>query len=436
MNTSQAPDWPMRERPAAQEPPAPRTEAEFAELSLQITELRRVLRAKDAFLGSLSHEFRTPLGAVLGLTEALRHGTFGPLSDLQLAQLGTIDDSGRHVLSLINDLLDLTRISLGRLTLESGPVDLPGVCDVAVRLIRPVADHAGVRVDLQVHGVIGLIAGDGVRLKQVFLNLLSNAVRFSPKGGAVGIEVRRRAEGVVEVSVCDQGPGIAEEDREQVFQPYVQLGSAGQRNHGGFGLGLALVRSLVDLHRGQVRVQTAIGGGAHFVVLLPVGKVALAALESSAPDEDPQPRQGPAPKLVVVVDDNDINREMVATFLLSKGFCVEQADSGLQGIALVERLRPDAVLMDIQMPGMDGLEAIQRLRAQPATAMTPIIAVTALAMAADRSRCLAAGADQYMSKPIRLRELVHMLGEITGLSPPDAVVAKTWEQEPGVTRIE
>lgn len=431
MTAPQLPDRPKRDRLPAHANSAPPTHADIAELSLQVAELRRVLHAKDVFLASLSHEFRTPLGAVLGLTEALRHGTFGPLSDLQLAQLGTIDDSGRHVLSLINDLLDLTRISLGRLPLQSGPVDLPGVCDVAVRLVRPMADLGGVQVNLEVHGSAVLIVGDGVRLKQVFLNLLSNAVRFSPHGGTVGIEVRYLDEGYVEVGVWDQGPGIAEEDREQVFQPYVQLGSAGQRNHGGFGLGLALVQSLVDLHRGQVRLETALGGGARFVVVLPTGHVEPEAPESGAADEDFEPQPAPAAKLVAVVDDNDVNREMVATFLTSKGFRVEQADSGLRGIELVERLRPDVVIMDIQMPGMDGLEVIQRLRAQAATASTPIIAVTALAMASDRSRCLSAGADQYMSKPVRLRDLAQLVAEMTGSSAeaigrrPDAPVAES-----------
>lgn len=416
MTAPQPPDRPKRDKLLARGNSAPNAEADVAELTVQVAELRRVLHAKDAFLASLSHEFRTPLGAVLGLTEALRHGTFGPLSDLQLAQLGTIDDSGRHVLSLINDLLDLTRISLGRLPLQMGPVDLPGVCDVAVRLVRPIADLAGVHVNLLVHGSVGLMVGDGVRLKQVFLNLLGNAVRFSPAGGTVGIELRRLDAGCVEIAVWDQGPGIAEEDREQVFQPYVQLGSASQRNHGGFGLGLALVQSLVDLHRGHVHLETAPGGGARFVVVLPSGEIGPEAPELHCAQEEFRPQPAPAAKLVVVVDDNDINREMVATFLTSKGFRVEQADSGASGIALVERLQPDVVLMDIQMPGMDGLEAIQHLRAQAATATIPIIAVTALAMASDRSRCLAAGADQYMSKPVRLRELALLVAEMTGLS--------------------
>jgi CheY-like chemotaxis protein len=409
------PDLPPSVPPIAPADAQAPVEADVADLRRQVEELRHKLHAKDAFLASLSHEFRTPLGAVLGLTEALRHGTFGPVPDLQMAQLGTIEDSGRHVLSLINDLLDLTRISLGRLPLQPGPVDLAGVCDVAVRLVRPVAERCGVRVDLQILDRIGLIVGDGVRLKQVFLNLLSNAVRFSPQGGTVGIEVRRFDGIHVEVAVWDQGPGIAAEDRALVFQPYVQIGGAGQRNHAGFGLGLALVHSLVDLHGGQVRLDTAPGGGARFVVRLPTGKVEPLPADFGLPWDEPPQRPSIRAKRVVVVDDNDINREMVAMFLISKGFRVEQADSGLRGIELIERLLPDVVLMDIQMPGMDGIEAIRRLRAREFTAHTPIIAVTALAMASDRARCLAAGADHYLSKPVRLGELARMVAEVTGL---------------------
>jgi CheY-like chemotaxis protein len=164
-----------------------------------------------------------------------------------------------------------------------------------------------------------------------------------------------------------------------------------------------------------VRLDTAPGGGARFVVRLPTGKVEPLPADFGLPWDEPPQRPSIRAKRVVVVDDNDINREMVAMFLISKGFRVEQADSGLRGIELIERLLPDVVLMDIQMPGMDGIEAIRRLRAREFTAHTPIIAVTALAMASDRARCLAAGADHYLSKPVRLGELARMVAEVSGL---------------------
>jgi CheY-like chemotaxis protein/anti-sigma regulatory factor (Ser/Thr protein kinase) len=255
------------------------------------------------------------------------------------------------------------------------------------------------------------IAADGRRLKQILVNLLSNAVKFTPDGGEIGLEVEEDRQGeVVRFTVWDTGIGIAAEDMERLFQPFVQVDSSLSRRYNGTGLGLALVHRLANMHGGDVSVESEVGVGSRFTVSLPrrrpTGRLDRGDLEEASGSALVAPSG--THSVVLLVEDNEANTVVVTDYLGSKGYRLKLARDGSEAIEQVRTERPDVVLMDIQMPGMDGLEAIRRIRAdgERTVAETPIIAVSALAMTGDCERCLEAGADAYLSKPLVLRQLV------------------------------
>jgi CheY-like chemotaxis protein len=262
-------------------------------------------------------------------------------------------------------------------------------------------------------------------MKQVLVNLLSNAVKFTPEGGQIGVDAAvDEAASVVRFAVWDTGVGIQPEDAGRLFQPFVQLDSRLSRQHTGTGLGLALVRRLVDLHGGRVDLESEPGKGARFTVELPLRR---AEERASAPPEGPlgEPREAGAagrpgdarrPPRVLLGEDDETNAATLGEYLVSRGFEVYNARDGRQVVALARELRPDLVLMDIQMPLLDGLSATRALRADPSpdVAEIPVIAVTALAMPGDRERCLRAGVDAYLTKPVHLRQLVGTIEALVG----------------------
>jgi PAS domain S-box-containing protein len=374
-------------------------------------ELDRAARAKDEFLASMSHELRTPLNAVLGLSELLQEGIHGPLNDKQRATLGRLDESARHLLALISDVLDVAKVEAGKLGLELGPARLGDVCRASLRLVQESAQRKRLTLDYRI-GEDARVLLDERRMKQVLVNLLSNAVKFTPERGAIGLDcaIDEQA-GVARFSVWDTGVGIAPEDAGRLFQPFVQLDSRLSRQHTGTGLGLALVRRLVDLHGGRVELASEPGHGARFTVELPLRRAEepeqaplAAPRESGVPARPGEPDR---PRRVLLGEDDETNAATTLAYLESRGFEVYVARDGRQVVALARALRPDAVLMDIQMPLLDGLGATRELRADPSpeVAFVPIIAVTALAMPGDRERCLRAGADAYVTKPVGLRQL-------------------------------
>jgi CheY-like chemotaxis protein/anti-sigma regulatory factor (Ser/Thr protein kinase) len=249
----------------------------------------------------------------------------------------------------------------------------------------------------------------------MLVNLLSNAVKFTPSGGKVSLEVELRPElSAVHFIVRDTGIGISVADLERLFQPFTQLDSRLNRQHEGAGLGLALVQCLVTLHGGSITVESEVGQGSSFTIALPYRPVAPAAAITGvqaqpAPVASPRLGPAPAPARILLAEDNEVNLEVVYDYLRGMGYQVVIARTGREAIEQAVAIRPDVILMDIQMPEMDGLEAIRRLRAWPGFAATPIIALTALAMAGDRERCLAAGASEYLSKPVSLRGLDELL---------------------------
>jgi PAS domain S-box-containing protein len=527
-----------------------RVAEQTADLRKANIELARVAQMKDEFLASMSHELRTPLNTILGLSEALQEQVYGALSERQVRALRHIEESGRHLLALINDILDVSKIEAGKLTLEVRPVHLDNVCQGSLGLVRHAAMKKRVDVQYTPDPTMSIIQADERRLKQILVNLLSNAVKFTPDGGRIGLTVEgdEQAEQIRFV-VWDSGIGIPKEDMNRLFQPFVQLDSRLARQHEGSGLGLALVYRMTELHGGSVTVESTVGEGSRFTVSLPLRELAMEAfihsqgtavldqlqrvvvidpgdtsveqlrryllelgaetlivdeslparhiicdkqpdlvvfdlllpdrsgwdllaelqadprsckipvlLLSAMPDAtlrerlpDPahqrvqhllkpfsrqqlgqtliklfQPvdessvntlQLAPPPALpsgvsapyVLIVEDNETNIRTLSDYLTAKAYQIEVARSGSEAMHSVRMRRPDVILMDIQMPGMDGLEVTRLIRNDYTLRTIPVIALTALAMPGDREKSLAAGANDYISKPISLKSLVQLI---------------------------
>jgi PAS domain S-box-containing protein len=375
--------------------------------------LERASRAKDEFLASMSHELRTPLNAILGLTEAICEGVYGAVEDRQRAALRRVDESGRHLLALITDILDLAKIQADKVELELSPVDLESLVRASLRLVQEAARRKGLRVSSELPFAAPTVLLDERRMKQVLTNLLSNAVKFTPEGGAIGVQVAVGADGeTLSFAVWDCGIGIERAHVGRLFQPFVQLDSSLAREHAGTGLGLALVRRIVDLHGGSVGLESEPGKGSRFTVTVPLRAAAGAAGEVRPPSPVCPPPAA-SRRRVLVAEDDDNNASLVVDVLETSGYEVHVARSGAEAVALARTVRPDVVLMDLQMPVMDGIAATRAIRgdAHAEVRRVPIIALTALAMPGDRELCLGAGADDYLCKPVGARRLVRAIAE-------------------------
>ena len=392
---------------------AKRVEERTFELQQANAELARAARMKDEFLATMSHEFRTPLHTILGMTEALAEEAFGTLTPKQRDALTSIDESGRHLLALIRDILDLAKIGAGKLELLITPVNLESVCQASLRFIKQDAGKKRMAVVFDFHSDVLMIDADERRLKQILVNLLSNAVKFTPEGGRIGLEVSSQSDAVI-LAVWDTGIGISPEDLQRVFQPFVQLDGTFTRRHPGTGLGLSLVSRMVEMHGGQISVTSNVGEGSRFTVSLPLRSAAVADADAMPEDADVPPSPGveetPPPisagttPQILVADDHETNAEMLAEYLKLKGYAIIIAKNGKEAVERTIQDRPAVIIMDIQMPVMNGIEAIQQIRTLPD--ISPfIIALTALAMPGDRERCIEAGANEYMGKPVNLRKL-------------------------------
>jgi signal transduction histidine kinase/DNA-binding response OmpR family regulator len=525
--------------------------ARTRELSLANGALVRAARTKDEFLASMSHELRTPLTGILGLAEVLRMGIQGPLTEKQLNSLGLIEESGQHLLALINDILDVAKVEAGKMELELRPVMVAEVCQASVQFVKEMAAKKQLRLIVDRDMGVTTLQADARRLKQMLVNLLSNAVKFTPEGGQVGLEVRSEpAQQRVRFTVWDTGIGIAPDDLEKLFKPFVQLDSRLAREYSGTGLGLSLVMGLAELHGGSVAVESTPGKGSRFSILMPW---------TPAEETTPVPGRYPPPVVIpaaisqmLTVEDSPIAAEQLTQYLtelgikndvisqgggaveralavrpdvilldlllpdisgwevlkqlkadrrttdipviivsvvderaradelgvagylvkpvafsdlqeaLSRGirlaaqravavpratapeaeaaltvllaedseyviaslvdalefrdYRVAVARNGHEALKQARALRPDVILMDIQMPGLDGLEVTRRLRAEPNArlALVPIIALTALAMPGDRERCLAAGATEYLAKPVQIDQLLQLIQKLFG----------------------
>ncbi len=510
-----------------------------AELRDTNDQLSRATRLKDEFLASMSHELRTPLNSVLGLAEAMREGVYGELTRKQLKPLARIEESGRHLLELINDILDLSKIEAGKLDLNFEDFPIADVARQTVRFVQQQATRKGLNVTCQIDPQAESVYGDSRRIKQILINLLTNALKFTPSGGTIGLKVLADdPPGSLSMTVHDTGIGISEEQQRLLFKPFVQLDGALTREHAGTGLGLALVKRLIELHDGGVSVSSKEGEGSRFTIRMPwkrstrdhtpytepdlqeletstrlppedlsagagscqtmrlvrdvlgnrgwhfhysatdgdiiridgdqrpdlivfdassmteslarlvgrIGKVTalsgipalyigptetidnstlaeLAVLEADEPNSRVEAlvddlvdesagrnvlvlTAGTEHKIrVLVAEDNQIIQSSLTEYLRAKGCEVKAASDGVTALRAALDWLPDIILLDIQMPKLTGLEVLHQLRASDATRDTPVIALTALAMPGDRERCLAAGATDYLAKPVSLSGL-------------------------------
>jgi len=514
-------------------------------------ELERATRLKDEFLANMSHELRTPLNAILGLSEALQEEVYGSLSDRQRRSMGTIERSGKHLLELINDVLDLAKIESGKMELQLAPTSVRRVAESSLTMVKQMAQRKKIKLKTQLPPGDMRLAIDERRIRQALINLLSNAVKFTPEGGQITLELQAdMAAETVNFNVIDTGIGIAPENLTKLFQPFVQIDSSLSRSYAGTGLGLALVRRVAEMHGGSVAVDSELGQGSMFTISLPwqstvfsqpgaadatannaiapqlsnsvalvihdgsnvttalqqlLGKIGLqtiiypegegavrlaerlkpgvvilsaqlpdlsgwtvlqqiqerqtisdtpviliaaanppnraleqgaiatislpieesslydaiatAASKSSQNDErdelTPTPTDWSAAEenstqpLILIAEDNDDNVTIIKDYLTSLNYRLIRAKNGIEALEYAEKYRPDLILMDIQMPEMDGLAAIRHLRDRQDTQLSqiPIIALTALAMPGDRDRCLAVGANDYITKPVSLKAL-------------------------------
>lgn len=369
-------------------------------------------RAKDEFLATLSHELRSPLGGILMWVALLRSGRLDPARVQHV--LEAIERSARLQVRLIDDLLDVSRIISGKMVLDVTQVDLRAAIEGAVESVRTAAEAKGVTLRSTIEPEAGPLAGDPARLQQVIWNLLSNAVKFTPRDGTVDVRVARR-DSQVEISVADTGQGIEPAFLPHVFERFRQADSSSTRRHSGLGLGLAIVRHLVELHGGSVEAQSAgLGHGTTFIVRLPVPSARPAARPSAPGTRVPTV---PLPTLagirVLVVDDERDARDAVAAVLELCGAEVTAVSSVADAVASFSGTPPDAVVSDIAMPAEDGFALIRRLRGSVRGNGVRALALTAYASADDQRRILDAGFDAYMTKPIDATELVAAIARLT-----------------------
>jgi PAS domain S-box-containing protein len=360
-------------------------------------------RIKDEFLIVLSHELRTPLNSILGWTRLLQDSQ---LSEEHVTRaLRTIERNARVQIQLIEDLLDLSRIVSGKLQLETRSVDLVRTVESAIDVIRPAAAAQGVAIATRLEPATGPVAGDPDRLQQVAWNLLSNAVKFTPRGGCLDVRLERIGD-EARLTVSDTGQGIDPSFVPYVFDRFRQADSSTTRTHGGLGLGLAIVRHLVELHGGAVTAHSAgPGRGATFVVTLPLETAPVAERVEPARRESAERLEGVR---VLVVDDHADERDLFTTLLERHGADVQAVGSAREAIAMIEAWRPDVLVTDIAMPEQDGYRLLQDVRARGPRGGggIPAVAVTAHARVEDRDRALSAGFQMYVSKPIEPHRFV------------------------------
>ena len=386
------------------------------QLAISNIELARATRLKDEFLANMSHELRTPLNAILGMTESLIEQIFGPLNEQQITSLSTIERSGNHLLALIDDILDLAKVEAGALSLERVPTQIGPLCRSSLAFVKQLAHQKKIQLTERRTGdSIPDLMLDERRIRQVLINLLNNAVKFTPEGGHVTLTITltqsttETNEYWLKFTVEDTGIGIEANQLNRLFQPFVQVDTALNRQYTGTGLGLALVKRIVELHGGEVSATSQLNVGSCFTVELPC--TSSGDSQSVTPEpQSPSSGESQSPQvvkpLILLAEDNEGNIEVIQGYLAAKGYQVTIAKDGREAIALAQAQTPDLILMDIQMPGMDGIEAMTKMRQDKVLQHIPIIALTAFAMKGDLERCFAAGATDYLAKPVKLKQLV------------------------------
>lgn len=394
--------------------------SDVAETNRQLRGANRKLqeanRAKSLFLANISHELRTPLNAVIGFSDLLTDASFGELNEQQSEFVKDIQESGEHLLHLINEVLDLTKIDAGKMEAHPEIVDVARCIHEAVSMVRPLASRKRLRLAVvcEADAPFGFL--DPKLFRQVLVNLLSNAVKFTPDGGEVRVSAAARDRDLV-VEVRDTGIGIAKEDAERIFDEFYQVDGTYARNYEGTGLGLALVHRMVTLQGGEIEVDSMLGHGStfqcRFLECVRESSEAQSVKEDREPaPPDPATRESDG-RTVLVVEDNPVNRKLVRNVLRSRGYRVMEAGTGEDALRLLKERPADVVLMDIQLPGMDGFEVTRRIKADPLLKDVPVVALTAHVGAADERLAKEAGCAGFLTKPIRLARLPAQVASFT-----------------------
>jgi len=397
-----------------------------AEIEMKNQDLERADQMKSEFLANMSHELRTPLNAIIGFSELLQEQFYGPLNTEQDEYLTNIRTAGEHLLGLINDILDLSKIEAGRMELDLEEVDLPQVLASSITIVKEKAHNNGIHLSVDA-GDTGAITADARKLKQIIFNLLSNAVKFTPSGGAVNLTAHTEG-ATVAIAVTDTGAGIGPEDQQKLFREFTQVDGSLSRRHEGTGLGLALTKRLVELHHGTIAVHSVLGAGSTFTVRLPLAMTEDSGLRTEGMPVPTQssvlsPQSSHETPRILVIEDDDPTAELIAAYLTSAGYETERARNGAEGLEMARSLKPDGITLDVMMPVMDGWTFLQESSADAALAQIPVIV---LSLANDLKHGYSLGASAVLGKPIRRDELFAALAKVnvlpTGSGPARVLV--------------
>jgi len=413
------------------------TDSKNAEIQLQKAneQLEKTTKLKDEFLATMSHELRTPLTAILGINEGLQQEMYGPVSRDQASSYKIIQESGQHLLDLINEVLDLAKIESGSLELVTTEIDIRRLCKSCLQILSQQAKEKNIELRSQLPVNLKPFVTDEKRVRQILVNLLNNAVKFTNSGGEILLQVQTissldsNSVDSVRFSVKDNGIGMDESTIDTLFEPFSQAQTSLNREYEGIGLGLALVKKFTDLLSGTVSVKSAVGRGTCFCIDLPLRQEKqLHNVLNRSESQPAQDREDYTQKLhvenkkgsevqVLLAEDNDAVAISTTRYLELSNCQVHRVNNGQDAVNAANANTPDIILMDIQMPGVDGLECIKRIRQITTLRKTPIIAITGLAMHDDSTRCLDAGADRYISKPYRMHDLVKVIEQMVQSQP-------------------
>ena len=368
-------------------------------------------------MANTSHEIRTPLSSIIGFTHLLLAQGYEPDKVRHQEYLHIIQSSGKHLLGLINDILDLSKIEANQLEVQWEIVDVSTLCRNVLALVKEKAGNKGLTLRLEIEPDIKNLIADPLRLKQMLLNLLFNAIKFTIKG-TVGLQVSNQDE-FLRFTVWDTGIGISCEDQSRLFQPYSQIVNPAAGRNEGTGLGLVVTQQLAKIHGGYLELESVVNQGSHFSILLPLkptGKV-LAAIETTA-EYDLEVVSHPCAddsmtslSIILLVEDDLPNGELMGIYLRRLGYQVTWVKNGAEMLNSLQEIEPTVILMDVSLPDANGLNLVQQLRENPKYQHIPIIAQTAMAMKGDRESCLAAGVNEYISKPIDLQLLASLVAK-------------------------